>query len=106
MARMLTSKSFVALGHEVVGQAVDGLDGFAQYESLKPDLISTDLEMPNLNGMGLLQQVRAVDQDVHCIVISSVVKTNMVKRVESMNARMIAKPFNSKALAEVIESFS
>lgn len=42
-------------GIEVVGYAVDGLDALEQIASLKPDVVTLDLMMPNLDGPGVLQ---------------------------------------------------
>jgi len=42
---------------EVVGQAVDGLDALAKIASLRPDVVTLDVEMPRLNGIGVLQRV-------------------------------------------------
>jgi two-component system chemotaxis response regulator CheB len=40
---------------EVVGTARDGLDALEQIESLRPDAVTLDLVMPNLDGVGVLQ---------------------------------------------------
>lgn len=42
---------------EVVGFAVDGLDALEKISALKPDVVTLDVEMPNLNGIGVLDRV-------------------------------------------------
>jgi two-component system chemotaxis response regulator CheB len=44
-------------GIEVVGLATDGLDALAKIASLRPDVVTLDVEMPRLNGLGVLQRV-------------------------------------------------
>ena len=42
---------------EVVGQARDGVEGVRQIKALKPDVVTLDIEMPNMNGIGVLERV-------------------------------------------------
>jgi two-component system, chemotaxis family, protein-glutamate methylesterase/glutaminase len=46
---------------EVVGIARDGLEGLEKIAELKPDVVTLDLVMPNLDGLGLLRALPAVD---------------------------------------------
>lgn len=41
---------------EVVGQAVDGVDALQKIAALRPDVVTLDVEMPRLNGIGVLQR--------------------------------------------------
>lgn len=43
---------------EVVGTARDGLDAIVKIDQLKPDLMTLDVEMPNLNGLDTLRKMR------------------------------------------------
>ncbi len=52
---------------EVVGEAADGQEALAQYQTLKPDLIMLDLEMPILDGIGTLKQL---PQDARVLVLT------------------------------------
>jgi two-component system chemotaxis response regulator CheB len=42
---------------EVVGEAVDGVDAITQITRLRPDVVTLDVEMPRLNGIGVLERV-------------------------------------------------
>src|SRR5690606_38407346 len=58
-ATVRASVAFIleSAGYDVV-QAVDGLDGVAKANAQKFDLIITDVNMPNLDGIGLVRKVR------------------------------------------------
>jgi len=42
-------------GIEVIGTAVDGIDGVEKAISLKPDIITLDVEMPRMDGIAALR---------------------------------------------------
>ncbi len=56
---------------EVIGTASNGRIGLEKIESMNPDLVTLDLEMPELDGLGLLRDLSAKGKQVSTIVISS-----------------------------------
>ena len=50
--------------------AQDGREGVAMFKAAQPPLTVTDLKMPNMGGIELLQQVRQLDQDCAVIVLT------------------------------------
>jgi len=50
---------------------VDGQDGLEKFKSNKIDLIITDINMPNLDGLGMCKEIREIDEDIPIIVISA-----------------------------------
>ena len=60
---------FLAAGYKCV-LAKDGDEGLQVFKAGRPPLVVTDLKMPGITGIELLQQVRAVDDDVAVIVLT------------------------------------
>jgi two-component system chemotaxis response regulator CheB len=58
-ARKVVREILVAGGFEVVGTARDGLEALEKIAELKPDVVTLDLVMPNLDGLGLLAALPA-----------------------------------------------
>lgn len=58
MRKMITQMIESTSGLEVVGQARNGKEGVELAEKLQPDLITLDIEMPELDGLGALRQIR------------------------------------------------
>src|SRR3989449_9206920 len=61
---------FLAAGYKCV-LAKDGDEGLQVFKAGRPPLVVTDLKMPGITGIELLQQVRAVDDDIAVIVLRS-----------------------------------
>ena len=55
---------------EVVGTAKDGLDGLAKIKTLSPDVVTLDVEMPNKNGLEVLEELMRT-HPVPVIMVSS-----------------------------------
>ncbi|MBX2885493.1 MAG: response regulator [Granulosicoccus sp.] len=87
--------------------AHDGVEAMESVEKAMPNLVIVDLEMPRLDGMGLLQQLtrkygRACPP---LIVVSSRDDTVNRQKAESLGVvRFLAKPFTQSALLEAVES--
>ena len=58
-------------GVEVVGSAANGRLALARILDDRPDLITLDLEMPELDGLGLLAELRRRRLDVPAIMVSA-----------------------------------
>lgn len=57
--RALAKQTLVAAGHQVV-EAVDGLDALDKAKAAKVDLFLCDVNMPRLDGLGFVKQVRTL----------------------------------------------
>jgi DNA-binding NarL/FixJ family response regulator len=54
----------------LVGEAVDGEDAVLQYQSLRPDVMTLDLRMPKLDGIGVVERVLAADAAARILVMT------------------------------------
>ncbi|MDD2499843.1 MAG: chemotaxis-specific protein-glutamate methyltransferase CheB [Geobacter sp.] len=84
-------------GVEVVGYAVDGEEGIRQAISLKPDLVTLDLEMPRMDGFTLLR-ILTNRFSLPVLVISALSDADKVFRALEMGALdFVAKPIQGNA---------
>ena len=59
-----------SLGMEIVAEFANGQSAFEQYNVICPDIIITDIRMPLLDGINLIEKIRAIDENVRIIVLS------------------------------------
>jgi len=92
------------LGYEVIGLAENGLDAITKYKAMKPDLVTLDIIMPQMNGLEALKLLRTVDPNVCVIMVSSMASTGSVTDCLKAGAKnYILKPFDEVKVAKIIE---
>jgi len=96
LSRALNKSLLVDMGHNVIDEAVDGLDGYEKYKALKPDLILSDIEMPNLDGLGLVKKIRATDNDTQIIIISSMANARVIEHLSRLGIAVVQKPITDE----------
>jgi two-component system KDP operon response regulator KdpE len=92
ITRMLRA-SLQSSGYAVL-TANNGIEGLEKFESGRPDLIITDLAMPEMNGLELTQAVRRIDRTP--IIVLSVRDTDVmkVKALDEGADDYLTKPFS------------
>jgi len=97
--RIKESISKLDVAYSIVGEAEDGLVGLEQFNLLKPNLILTDLEMPNMSGLDLIDKIRKLDDSVHIIVISSLANEQVKQSLKHDRfLDFIKKPVDERVL--------
>ncbi|AFZ35770.1 response regulator receiver protein [Stanieria cyanosphaera PCC 7437] len=90
---------------EVVGTAEDGEDAIKQVESLQPNIVLMDMEMPGLDGMGATQVICEQFPDIKVLVLSTYDNQEYVARSLGAGAMgYLLKGTPAKELTEAIRS--
>ncbi len=91
--------------YEIVGEAVNGQEGYDKYVELKPDLVTMDITMPVMTGVESLKKIKADFPDAKIIMVSAAGQQhNMLEAVQSGAAEFIAKPFDAEEIKRVIKN--
>ena len=71
-------------GVEVVGTAVDGLEAVSKIADLRPDLVTLDVQMPNLDGLGVLREIKRRSLQTLVVMVSSLTAQGAPETVEAL----------------------
>lgn len=98
--RITVNETLSSVGYRVV-EAEDGLVALNKLADVKPDLFICDINMPNMNGLEFLANLRQKSQFVHTpvIMLTTESKQSMIDEGKRLGARAwIVKPFNEEKL--------
>ena len=103
--REMVSFTLKGAGYEVV-EAEDGQAALTVLNGVKVDAVITDLNMPNMNGFGLIRALRANASYKYTPILMLTTEGDSVKKEEGKAAGAtgwLVKPFNPAKLIEVVQ---
>jgi PAS domain S-box-containing protein len=91
-------------GIEVCGEAVDGLDAVVKAQELRPDIITMDISMPNMNGLEAAREIRRIMPDVQILILTQHDVPEMMQQALNAGANgYVVKSALSTALVAALE---
>ena len=94
---------FVKGGHEVVGEAANGLEAVEQFQSLHPDVTTLDITMPEKDGLQALKEILAADPGARVIMCSALgQESKVLESIKSGAKDFVVKPFQPERVLEAI----
>jgi response regulator NasT len=100
---MVLRKVLVGLGHEVVGEAADGEQAWALFESTKPDLLIFDIRMPKLDGLEAARRIQA-SRPTPLIFLSAHTESGLGSEAANVGGHAyLVKPFTAQQIKPAIE---
>ena len=101
--RKKIKKIIEKLGHEVLYSAKDGQDAIDAYSSHKPDLVTMDITMPDMDGITAVKHIIKNDVEAKIIMITSHGQEDMViKSIQAGAVGYILKPITEDKMAQAI----
>ena len=97
--RILLKNILEKAGHRVIGEGGTADEAVALYATLKPDLVTLDLVMPQKSGLVALQEILALDPRARIIVVSAVDQRGIAEEAVRAGAKVfILKPFQPERM--------
>jgi two-component system, chemotaxis family, chemotaxis protein CheY len=101
MRRMLAD--MVAGEHEVCGEAANGMEAIAKYKELKPDIVTMDISMPEMQGIDAMREILAYDREARVLICSAIGHRQKVLEAMKSGARdFLVKPFQKEQVLDAI----
>ena len=93
------------LGYENVSEAEDGVQALARLKEEIPDLMLVDWNMPNMDGITLIREVRKTNKFLPIIMCTTESeKSRVLEAVKAGVNNYIVKPFTVESLGEKINA--
>ena len=101
--RKMISEILEGNGIEIIGEADTGSSAVEQYKKLKPDLVTMDIIMPEMNGIDAVREIVNHDSQARIVMCSALGQQALVQDALAAGAKdFLIKPFNPSRVIEVI----
>ena len=97
-------KLFLEAGeHEIIFEAKNGIEAVAAYKHYKPDLVTMDISMPDMNGVEAVKLIRAFDPAARIIMLSSLSqKEFVIQAIKSGAKNYLIKPVTKEKIISAV----
>ena len=90
--------------------AVDGDNGYSVYREFRPDLIITDVVMPNMSGIELVQKIRGENPRIKVIFMSGFfgvkrLKKELDEEILRYGYQTLSKPFKASHMLDMVQDY-
>lgn len=83
--------------------AENGLDGLEKFKTHQPDLVITDLKMPLMGGLEMIEEIRKLGSNIPIIIISALSDSKTIlKAVDIGIVKYVVKPINLRDLLNTV----
>lgn len=90
-------------GFEVVGEAENGSVGIQKYMELKPDVVTMDITMPEMDGISTLKEIKKIDSNANIVMISAMGQETLIREAVIAGAKsFVVKPFKEEFVIKTL----
>ena len=103
MSRKMLCSILEGMGHDIVGEASDGKEGLKLYQELKPDVVTMDVTMPEMDGIKSLKEIMKFDPAAKVVMITAAGQSSkLVEALKEGAKEFICKPYEPE---QIINAF-
>src|SRR3954451_6606391 len=101
--RKMVSDALATGGHEVVGEAANGVEALSQYQELRPDVTTLDITMPEKDGLAALKDILSFDPTAKVVMCSALGQESKVLEAIKGGAKdFVVKPFQAERVLDAV----
>ncbi len=93
-----------SLGIELIGLCKNGIEAYDMILDEYPDIVLTDIKMPGLSGLQLIEKIREIDKNIQFVILSGYGEFSFAKKAMQYGVKhYLLKPCNENQIAEVMK---
>jgi len=101
--RMMLKDILLKNGFIVVGEASNGNEATILYQELRPDIVTMDITMPEMDGITAVKEIKKIDSNAKIVMCSAMGQQAMVLDAIQAGAKdFIVKPFQEDRVIDAI----
>lgn len=101
--RMILKNILIQNGHKITGEAENGQKAIEHYKQHRPDIVTMDITMPDMNGITAVEKIKKIDPDAKIIMCSAMGQQAMVLDAVKAGAKdFIVKPFEKERVIDAV----
>jgi two-component system chemotaxis response regulator CheY len=101
--RMMLKKLFTENGHEVVAEAVDGMEAVQLHRQHRPDLTTMDITMPKIEGIEAVRMIHEEEPLARIIMVTAIGQRGVItEAIKAGASDFIVKPFEPAKVIEIV----
>jgi two-component system chemotaxis response regulator CheY len=101
--RKMVSDALASGGHEVVGEAGNGVEALSRYQDLRPDVTTLDITMPEKDGLSALKDILSFDPTAKVVMCSALGQESKVLEAIKGGAKdFVVKPFQAERVLDAV----
>ena len=105
--RIMMKNTLTNHGFEVVGEATNGKAGVKKYKELKPDIVTMDVTMDEMNGIEALSKIMGINPEAKVIMVSAMGQEVVVRDAIMLGAKaFIVKPFDEAQIVDTLNKLN
>ena len=90
-------------GHEVIGEGATGAEAITQFQSLRPDIMTLDITMPEKDGLSALREILTLEPGAKIVMCSALGQESKVLEAIKAGAKdFVVKPFQPDRVLDAI----
>lgn len=103
--RMVIKQTLTRNGFQVAGEAGNGREALEKYKELRPDAVTMDIVMPEVDGIQGLKEIMAFDKQAKVIMISAIDQRDSLQEAIRHGATdYVVKPFEDERMIDTLKN--
>lgn len=107
VVRLMVKKILNESDFTIVGEAKNGKEAFEKYKELRPDVVTMDLVMPEVDGIQATKDILSFDKNAKIVILSGIDQREMLMQAINAGASSyVVKPFETDRLITALKEVS